>query len=100
MKIIWSPTSRRKIDEILDYIAADDVDATLALVEEIESRVQRLEKHPRSGRMAPALNEEMVREIVVQANYIVVYELKNDHILILTVRHTKQDDDELNIKPK
>lgn len=65
MKIIWSPTSSRKIDEIIDYISTDNVDAALALVEEIESRVQQLEQHPRSGRMAPALNDEMVREIVV-----------------------------------
>ena len=100
MKIIWSLTSRRKIDEIVDYIAADNLDAALALVEQIETRVQRLKKHPRSGRMAPALNNEMVREIVVQSNYIVVYELKNDHIVILTIRHSRQDEDDSKIKPE
>lgn len=100
MRIIWSPTSRRKIDEIIDHISADNVDAALALVEDIENQVQRLKKHPKSGRMVPALSDELVRKIIVRTNYIVVYELKNDHILILTIRHSRQDDNEFDYKPK
>lgn len=44
MRIIWSPTSQRKIDEIVDYISKDNVDAALTLVEEFEKRVQHLKK--------------------------------------------------------
>lgn len=32
MKIIWSPTSHKNIDDIVDYISADKIDAALALV--------------------------------------------------------------------
>lgn len=100
MRIVWSPTSQRKIDEIVDYISKDNVDAALALVEEFEKRVQHLKKHPRSGRMVPALNDETVRQIVVQSNYLIIYEISQDHIDILTIRHVKQDEDESEIKPK
>lgn len=94
MRIIWSPTSQRKVDEIIDYISKDDADAALALVKDFEDHVQQLKEHPRSGQMVPALNDEMVRQLIVQANYLIIYEIKKDHINILTVRHAKQDEDE------
>jgi plasmid stabilization system protein ParE len=49
MRIVWSPTSQRKIDEIADYISKDNVDAALALVEEFGKSVRYLKDHPRSG---------------------------------------------------
>ena len=100
MRIVWSSTSQRKINEIVDYISKDNVDAALALVEEFEERVQYLKKHPRSGQMVPALNDEMVRQLVVQSNYLIIYEINQDHINILTIRHAKQDEDEAEIKPE
>lgn len=98
MKIIWSPTSPRKINEIVDFISADNIDAAWALVKEIESRVRNLKKHPRSGRMAPALNHEMVRELTIRGNYVVVYEIQGECIEILTIRHVKQDFDDSDLE--
>jgi addiction module RelE/StbE family toxin len=91
MRIVWSPTSQRKIDEIVEYISKDNVDAALALVEDFEKRVQYLQKHPRSG---------LVRQLVVQSNYVIIYEINKDHIDILTIRHAKQYEDESEIKPE
>ena len=98
MRIIWSPTSRKKIEELVDFIAADNLDAALALVEEIESRVQNLKNHPSSGRILPVLNDEMVRELIIRGNYLVVYEIQGGRIEILTIRHAKQyfDDSDLD----
>lgn len=98
MRIVWSPTSQRKIDEIVGYISKDNVDAALALVEEFEKRVRHLKKHPRSGRIVPALNDEMVRQLVVQSNYLIIYEIHQDRIDILTIRHAKQDEDESDLE--
>ena len=100
MKIIWSPTSRRKIEEIIDYISADNIDAALALVEEFERRVADLKKHPRSGRMVPILNDEMVRELIIRKDYLIVYEIQREHITVLTIRHAKQDFDESDLDLK
>ena len=33
MRILWSPTSQRKIDEIVDYISKDNVRVALAKAE-------------------------------------------------------------------
>jgi plasmid stabilization system protein ParE len=41
----------------------------------------------------------MIRQLVVGSNYLIIYEIKKDHINILTVRHTRQDENESDIKP-
>lgn len=97
MKIIWSLTARRKIDEIVDHISADNVEAAFTLVGEFEARFLDLKKHPRLGRMTPILNDESVRELVIRKNYLIVYELQGSRIEILTIRHAKQDFDESDL---
>jgi plasmid stabilization system protein ParE len=42
MKIIWSPTAQRKVEEIADYISDDNVNAALSLIEKFENEVQQL----------------------------------------------------------
>jgi len=98
MKIIWSPTSRRKIDDIADYISADNIDAALALVEEFERRVNDLKQNPWLGRMVPIFQDERVRELIVKKNYLIVCELQDNQIEILTIRHARQDFNESESK--
>lgn len=91
MNISWSPTSLKKMDAIVDYISADNLDAALALVEEFERRVNDLKQNPWSGRMSPIFQDERVRELIVRKNYLIIYELQDNQIEILTIRHARQD---------
>mgnify|MGYP005850358117 CR=1 FL=1 len=93
MKIIWSETAHRKIEEIIDHISADNEEAALMLIEEFEKRVQDLRSHPRLGRIAPALNDDMVRELIIRKNYLIIYEIQGKRIEILTIRHAKENID-------
>lgn len=97
MKIVWSPTARTRIDEIVGHISENNVDAAFTLVEEFENTVQSLKKHPRLGRISPVLHDESIRELVVRENYVIVYELYRNQILILTIRHARQDFDESDL---
>lgn len=40
--------------------------------------------------MIPALNDEMKRELIIKGNYLLLYEIGDDLIEILTIRHVKQ----------
>ena len=91
MKIIWSPTARSKTREILEYISKDNPDAALALINQIEEKVEKLIQNPEVGRILPEINNQSTREIVVHKNYGVIYEIFQNSIEILTVRHFRQD---------
>jgi toxin ParE1/3/4 len=87
MKIIWSPTARTKIKEILEYVAEDNSDAALTLIDQFEAKVEKLKENPELGRVLPELKNDKIRELVVHKNYGVIYEINPDIIEILTVRH-------------
>ncbi len=87
MKIIWSPTARSKIIKILEYISDDNPDAALTLIDQFESKVEKLKLNPESGRVLSEIKNDKIREIVVHKNYGIIYEIYPDSIEILTVRH-------------
>lgn len=91
MNIIWSPTARAKTKEILEYVAEDNLDAALTLINLFESKVEKLKENPESGRVLPELKNDKIREIVVHKNYGVIYEINPDTIEILTIRHFRQN---------
>ncbi len=91
MKIIWSPTARSKTKEILEYVAEDNPDAALTLINQFESKVEKLKENPESGRVLPELKNDKIRELVVHKNYGVIYEINPDIIEILTIRHFRQN---------
>ena len=78
MKIIWSPTARTKTKEILEYISEDNPDAALTLIEQFETKVEKLKLNPESGRVLPEIKNDNIREIVVHKNYGVIYEINPD----------------------
>ena len=91
MKIIWSPTARTKTKEILEYISEDNPSAALTLIDQFETKVEKLKLNPESGRVLSELKSDKIREIVVHKNYGVIYQINPDTIEILTVRHFRQD---------
>ena len=91
MRIIWSPVARTRIKEILEYIAEDNPDAALSLIDEFEAKVEKLKQNPESGRVLPETKNDKIREIVVHKNYGIIYEINPETIEILTVRHFRQN---------
>lgn len=97
MKIIWSPLSVERMKGISDYIAADNIDASINWVESICQLIDRLEEHPESGRIVPEINKPNIREII-HGNYRIIYKIRQKELHVLTIRHFKQilPSDEVN----
>ncbi len=87
MKLLWSPLALERVNEIASYIALDKPAAAENWVLELFERVERLPKHPRSGRKVPEFGIDRIREIMHGA-YRVIYSIddKAKLIEILTVR--------------
>jgi addiction module RelE/StbE family toxin len=83
----WRETARSDLLAIVEYIADDNPDAAQVLKDEIEARVSKLTLFPqmyKKGRVAGT------REMVVRANYIVIYEEDAETVSVLRVLHAAQ----------
>lgn len=91
MRIVWSPTSQKKIKEILEYISEDNPAAALHLIDKFERKVENLKENPESGRVVSETANPRIGELVVHENYGIIYEIGHDVIEILTIRHFRQN---------
>ncbi|CAB3840009.1 hypothetical protein LMG26846_01432 [Achromobacter insuavis] len=83
----WSSVARADLLAIVDYISDDNPDAAQRLKDDIEAKAAQLPTHPalyRHGRIAGT------REMVVRANYIVVYATDALTVRILRILHAAQ----------
>ncbi len=85
MIVEWSVPARRDLIAIADYLAADNPEAALAVIDRIDEAVANLADHPRMGRPGRVSG---TRELVVPGlPYIVPYRLREDRAQILRVLH-------------
>lgn len=85
-RVRWAPQALEDLQSIRTYIARDSIEYADLIVDQIVQTVERLEKHPRSGRMVPELGLSSIREIIVRG-YRIVYLLEGEDAFILTVFH-------------
>ncbi|MFY3976855.1 type II toxin-antitoxin system RelE/ParE family toxin [Achromobacter xylosoxidans] len=80
----WSSAARADLLAIVDYISDDNPDAAQRLKDDIETKAAQLPARPalyRPGRIAGT------REMVVRANYIIVYAADALAVRILRILH-------------
>ena len=88
MKLVWLDAAESDIEEIFDYIVADNPEAALRVFETVRYSVSQLAVHPNLGRVGRV---SRTRELVIRSlPYIVVYYLTDDEVRILGVLHTSQ----------
>ena len=83
--VIWHPGAEDDLDEIVDYIAIDNIQAALKLARRIVAAVEK--NLPHSPHMGRPGRVEGTRELVVHKNYLVIYEATASDINILNVVH-------------
>ena len=97
MKIIWTPQARQDRRDIFAYIAEDNGLAADRIDQLLDKAATRLQALPRIGRPGIVAG---TRELVVHANYRIVYQIHDDALWILSVVHSARrwppsiDDDE------
>ncbi|WP_037585344.1 type II toxin-antitoxin system RelE/ParE family toxin [Stenoxybacter acetivorans] len=87
MLVNWSNAAHNDLNEIVDYIALDNIVVAENLSESLFNIAEKLGQMPyigRNGRVAGT------REFVAHPNYIIVYKVKLDELRILRVLHGKR----------
>lgn len=84
VKIIWTEFAIEDVKSIHDYISKDSKVYADRLIEKLISRVDQLGSNPRSGRIVPEFNNEIIRELI-EGNYRIIYKINLDSIGIVRV---------------
>lgn len=85
LKILWTKTAERNLEEIEHYISQDNPIAAIKTVLRILKAVEILVTHPNVGRSGRVLG---TRELVISGTpYIVPYRIQKGQIEILRVFH-------------
>ena len=62
--IIWSPTARFDLWDVLSYISEYDTAAAARFGQGLFAAIDRLSDFPESGRIVPEFRDPMIREII------------------------------------
>lgn len=81
--MIWAPSALQEIVEIYGYIAGDNPRAARRIADALLKAGDSLETFPHRGRPVG----DNLRELVVVYPYIIRYEIEEDAVTILRVRH-------------
>jgi plasmid stabilization system protein ParE len=87
--VVWSGPARSDLREIHDFIARDSHAYAQMVIEEIIEKTGILDEFPQIGRIVPELETESVREIFAYS-YRIIYEIKPDRLVILSVLHARR----------
>ena len=90
MKIEWLLRAAKDLDDQLDYIEQDSIQAADAVAERIQSQAKQLAQFPELGR---AGRKRGTRELVIsRTSLVVVYRVrpKLERVEVLRVLHARQ----------
>ena len=89
-QVIWSEPALSDLNDIADYIALDNIDAARNFVQLVFSGVERLQKHPNSGRKPPELVDFRCREIIIGPCRVFYRHTKKTVYILYVMRSERQ----------
>ncbi len=89
MRVRWTTNAASDLTRIVERIRAESPEAALHVARTIYNGVAELRRFPRRGRLGLAEN---TRELVFPPwPYIAVYEIGEDQVVVLRVRHASRN---------
>ncbi len=82
--------AEQDIEEIWDYIAADNIDAADRVLKSLETGIARLAKRPGIGHMREDLADRRHRFYLVYS-YLIVYRIATKPLQIIRILHAARD---------
>ena len=91
-EVVLLPAAFADLDEIFDYILADNPLAAAGVLDAIMQSLERLEEHPHSGALLQerSLNRLQFRMVIVTP-YIAFYRVIGQRVFVYRVLHGARD---------
>ena len=90
VEIIWTEFAVEDLRSIHEYISKDSKVYADRQVDKIIKRVDQIGNFPKSGRMVPEFNVEILRELI-EGNYRIIYRISSDSIAIVRIHHAARE---------
>lgn len=85
--VLWRASARAQFRELLDYISDRNPAAADRLEASFAERIEQLGGWPAIGRPGRVAG---TRELVLHPNYIAIYRVETDRVIVLRVLHARQ----------
>jgi toxin ParE1/3/4 len=89
-RFVLHPEARADLDEIWEYIAADNLDAADRVLEEIYNSLGALVRFPRQGHTRPDLTSRPLRFHVVR-DYVIAYAPDEVPLAVIAILHGRRN---------
>lgn len=86
MKVVFSRRSGREVEEIADFIAADNAGRAESFAEELIGKARSLALHPHRHPLLDGHEREGIRKCA-HGKYVILYRVETDKILVLHILH-------------
>ena len=90
--VVWTPSARDCLGEILQHIAADSLVAAAKVLEVVLAATESLSVFSERGRIVPEVGSRSIREIFVY-RFRIMYQVSSSDVRILAVLHGAMDFD-------
>ena len=84
MKLAWTKRAQDDLISIGKFIAEDNLINAKKWIKRLRERAANITDSPMSGRVVPEFENNDIREVFL-GNYRIVYLVKNETVLIITV---------------
>lgn len=95
MNVVWSLEATESLSEIYNYILKDSPQNAEMVLDKIIELVESLHDERYEFAMDPIISKERFRHISIWS-YKIIYERKQDSVLILDIFNAKQNPNQLN----
>jgi plasmid stabilization system protein ParE len=90
VRVVWSSQADQQVTEAVEFIASDRPSAARRWLEGMLEQVKSLAAFPDSGRVVPELEQDDVRELLLDPDRI-VYRRGTDLVEVVTVWHMRRE---------
>lgn len=87
---VLTPVARRDLEEIWDYLAADDPKVAERVLDTIEAAIEKLAQTPGIGHLREALADRRHRFFLVYS-YLIIYRSDSRPLPIIRILHASRD---------
>lgn len=90
MKLVVTAAARDDLEQIATFIARENPARAVTFLDELEARLQRLTFMPYAYPLVPRYEASGVRR-AVHGNYLILYRVRGDAVVIRNVVHGSRD---------